>query len=115
MGATYFVNKCLGAARASELLLTARVIDAAEALRIGLISHSVGPEQLSDTALKIAGEIAECGPLATTQLVQSLRLEDSVPLEQALEREATMQAVSYASEEFKEGIAALREKRKPHF
>lgn len=115
MGATYFVKKCVGDARAAELLLTARVIDADEALRMGLISSSVAPEELRDIAVRTAAEIAECGPLATTQLVQSLRFIDSSPVEQALEREATMQALSYASEEFKEGISALREKRKPRF
>lgn len=114
MGATYFVPRIVGASAAAELLLTARVIDAPEALRLGLISKVVGSEDLMKEARVVANEVIACGPHATAQLVESLR-GDKKSLIKALEREAECQSVNYASAEFAEGVAALREKRSPRF
>jgi enoyl-CoA hydratase len=114
MGATYFLPRVVGAAVARELLLTGRVVEAGEALRIGLVSKVVPANDVLSAAVTIAKEILECGPLCTRQLLQSLRTPLHTPSE-ALQREALCQAVNYAGSEFAEGINAIREKRRAKF
>jgi enoyl-CoA hydratase len=114
MGATYFVPKVLGYARAQEFLLTARVIAAAEAVEFGLVSRVVPVGSTISAAREIAAEILSCGPESVSQLLVSLRGSDA-ELEAALEREATYQAENYAGAEFLEGVSALIEKRQPAF
>lgn len=113
MGATYFLPQILGRAVATELMVTGRMIDATEALRIGLVSRVVGGDVMND-ATSIAEEILECGPQTTRQLLETLR-KGSTSLEAALENEARCQSVNYASAEFKEGVTAVKEKRKARF
>jgi enoyl-CoA hydratase len=112
MGATYLLREVVGAGAASLLLLTGRVIESNEALRIGLVS------QISDDPLEIAIEISKeiesCGPLATKQLLLSLR-EPPSNLKDALAREAKAQSVNYGSSEFLEGVNATKEKRRPNW
>ena len=99
---------------AAELLVTGRVIDASEGLRIGLLSRVVPMTAVVEEAMKIAVEISECGPQAVRQVLESMRL--GVPtLDAALAREALCQSVSYQSAEFKEGVRAAIEKRKAKF
>lgn len=113
MGATYFLPRILGYAKASELLLTGRVVDAAEALRIGLLSKVVKSDVV-DEAKALALEISESGPESVRQLLQTLRAGPT-SLEATLEREALCQSINYKSSEFKEGVRATIEKRKPKF
>jgi enoyl-CoA hydratase len=114
MGATYFLPQVMGYARAAEFMLTARVVDAAEALRVGLVSRIVSDAVLMDEAKNLAQEICNCGPEAVTQLLETLRT-GTLGLDQSLKREASVQAVNYAGAEFKEGLSSVIEKRKPRF
>lgn len=114
MGGTYFVPRVLGPGMATELLITARVIGAEEALRIGLVSKVCPKDGLLAEARSVAAEVLGCGPVATQQLLETLR-GDASHLEQALAREAVCQSVNYASAEFAEGLAAIKEKRSPSF
>jgi enoyl-CoA hydratase len=114
MGATYFVPRIVGPSVATELLVTARVIDAPEALRIGIVSKLCDQDTIMNEARAIAAEITACGPEATGQLLQTMRGE-LAELTMALEREAFCQSINYASAEFGEGVAAVREKRSPNF
>lgn len=114
MGATYFLPRILGPAMAAELMFTGRVIDASRAGELGLVTHIVPGERVITAAEELAAEICGAGPLAIRDLVETLR-GDARELYAALEREASAQARSYASEEFKEGLRAAREKRPPHF
>lgn len=115
MGASFFVPRALGYAAASELLLTARVIGAEEALRYGLVSRTFKKEELLSGAEQIAAEIAACGPEASRQLLETLRSDNCSNLQSALEREALCQSVNYASCEFAEGLKAVQQKRSPKF
>lgn len=110
MGATYFVPRVIGDARARELLLTGKVISASEALNIGLISKIVASEKLAEETGLIVQELLKCGPEASRQLVVSLR-GPKAELAAALDREAECQSVNYAGAEFKEGLQAVAEKR----
>ncbi|RMG41511.1 MAG: enoyl-CoA hydratase/isomerase family protein [Candidatus Dadabacteria bacterium] len=114
MGATYFLPRIIGQAQASELMMTGRVIDSAVALKCGLVSRVVAVEDVIEESMKVAREIASCGPLSVRQLTRSLR-GDPEELERALKREAECQAENYASAEFKEGVRAAIEKRAPSF
>lgn len=114
MGATYFLPRVLGYAKAAELQLTGRVIDAQEALRLGLVSQIVPVDQVLGAAEKVAEEILSSGPQSVRMLLESLR-QGAGDLTSALAREAQCQSVNYASLEFKEGVTATMEKRKPTF
>lgn len=109
MGATYLLSAVVGQAKASELLLTGRLIDAAEAFAIGLVSAIVPHEEITARALKIAEEIASASPETIRQLLPALRTPAQT-LEDALSREAMAQAVSYASVEFGSRLSRARTK-----
>lgn len=112
MGATYFLPQVIGIAKATELLLTGRIVLADEALRLGLVSEVCESTAILDRAKGIANEIMQCGKEATRQLLESLRMPQA-SMQQALEREALCQSIDYASAEFKEGVQATIEKRQP--
>ena len=114
MGATFLVPRIVGQSVATELLLTARIVDAAEGLRLGLVSQVVGRESLQAEAEKIASEILACGPESVTQLLETMRA-DMAKLPAALAREALCQSLNYGGSEFAEGISAITEKRSPRF
>ncbi len=114
MGATFFLPMIMGQARASEFMLTARVITAQEAANIGIVSRVVAESELMNEAKGIAKDIVACGPQAVRQLLETLRMNQS-ELDNALKREASIQAVNYASPEFAEGVKAIMEKRAPKF
>lgn len=114
MAGTWFLPKVIGEACARELLLTGRLITADEAHEIKLISKMVPEGESVAEAIKIGEEICTSGPLATQQLLRTLRLGHT-SFEKALQHEADCQAINYASDEFKEGIRAVREKRKANF
>lgn len=114
MGGTYFLPKVLGPAAAAEFMLCAKVIDAAEAHRIQLVSNVYKADQLLRAAEELAFSIASCGPESTKQLVESLR-SGTTSLNSALEREAACQSINYCSPEFKEGVRAAIEKRPAKF
>ena len=114
MGATYFVPRIVGPSIATELLLTARVITADEAHRIGIVSRVCASADVLTEAQSIASEILTCGPDATSQLLITMR-GDTAELTEALKREASCQSINYASAEFAEGVASVKEKRSPNF
>jgi len=114
MGATYLVPRIIGRSAATELLLTGRVVDAHEALRLGLVSSVVEPSQLTASTDRIVQELLSCGPESSAQLLETMRA-DLTELKTALEREALCQSINYGSAEFTEGVAALKEKRPPVF
>lgn len=114
MGATFLLSEIVGHAKATELLLTAKLISADEALEIGLVSSLTESGDLASKALEIATQITSCGKLATNTLLKNLRSKPQ-NLNDALSREANAQSQNYASKEFYEGVIALKEKRKPNF
>ena len=98
---------------AADLLLTGRVVGAEEAVRLGLVS-SVSDCALT-SALQLAGQITQSGPVSVRTLVQTLRRKQEVGLEDAYLTEATAQSVCYPTADLHEGVKALQEKRNPKF
>jgi enoyl-CoA hydratase/carnithine racemase len=114
-GATVKLIQQIGYVHAMELLLTGRLIDATAAARLGLVNHVVPAEGLMPWALETAELIAANSPAA----VQAVKRQISATIaEHALTREALEQELGdrvRASADFKEGIAAFREKRPPQY
>src|SRR5215475_4663110 len=107
-----FLIANIGEKRARDLLLTARIFGAEEALTLGLVNEIVAPEKLMQRALELAGQLLENSPAS---LRATKRLLSSYTREQ-LDRQVTQAVASNAairqSADFKEGITAFLEKRK---
>lgn len=102
-------------ALAAEMLLTGRGIDAATALRIGLVSRVVAAEDLMPTACEIAAAIAANAPLAVERTLALLRRRDSLSLAEGLDQERAGFRDLIATRDAAEGIAAFAAGRKPDF
>lgn len=108
-----FVLRQIGEKAARDLLLTGRVIDAAEALRIGLITEIVPGDKLLDRARELAAQLIENSP---TSLAYTKRLLSDIfraRVEQDLELATEENARIRSTADFREGLAAFLEKRKP--
>jgi len=114
MAATWNLPRLLGPALAADLLYTGRLLDADEALRLGLVSRVAG-DDFDAVVAAMAGEIAANGPVALRLLKESLRGTFDRTIEEAIAREASAQAETFTTEDAKEGIAAMIEKRAPRF
>lgn len=114
-GATWTLPRLVGAARAAEILLVGDPVTAAEALRIGLVSRVVPPEDLAAEAAGLAARLAAGAPLATTLTKRLLRAAADHDLDAALAAEASAQGQAGSSLDHAEGLAAFIEKRVPRF
>jgi 2-(1,2-epoxy-1,2-dihydrophenyl)acetyl-CoA isomerase len=115
MGATHFLVRRVGEARARALALTGRAIGADEAESIGLIAECVDDARLAARAMEIAGELAG-GPREAFIGVRNLMSSAArSSLSDQLEAEAATQARLGDSADFLEGVMAFREKRAPRF
>ena len=115
IGGTQRLPRAVGKAKAMDMVLTARMMDAAEAERAGLVSRVVAADKLMDEALAAAAKIASLSPLAVMmnkELVQAA-YETTLTTGVALERRLFHSL--FAFEDQKEGMAAFVEKRKPDF
>jgi enoyl-CoA hydratase/carnithine racemase len=114
-GGTYFLPRVVGLAKAAELIWTGEIIDAQEALRLGLVSAVHPPEELLPAAYTLAGKIAAGPPIAIRLAKRSLYHNLDCDLRQALEFETFAQNICYETEDAREGIRAFVEKRPPTF
>jgi len=115
MGATYFLPRLLGTARAAELLFTGRIIDADEALQLGMLNRVVASDQLGAAVETLAAEIAAAGPIAVRMSKRALYRGTEHTLDEMLELEALQQGITFKTEDVREGIRAVMEKRTPEF
>jgi len=115
IGISYTLPRLVGASRAHDLILTARVIDAAEAERIGLVNRVVPPEELETTAEALAREIAGRAPLPVRHVKALVDRAGSEPLEAVMAGERDAQVECLGSDDHKEAVAAFVERREPRF
>jgi enoyl-CoA hydratase/carnithine racemase len=115
MGGTHLLPEVVGEAHAKDLLLTGRVVDADEALRIGLVSRVHPDASFLDEVLATAHEVAATAPIATRLTTLALRDGGHADLESALQWEAMAQPITLATADLQEGIAASKERRSPRF
>src|SRR5919108_959544 len=114
-GATVKLTQQIGYVHAMELLLTARLVDANEAARIGLVNRVVPADRLMPWALETAETIAANSPTAVQAVKQQI---SSTIADHAISREALEQALGdrvRRSEDFTEGVRAFLEKRNPRY
>jgi len=114
-GGTQRLTRAIGKARAMDLILTGRTIDAVAAERMGLVSRVVAPADTLATALDLAVRIAGQAPVAVLAAKESIKLADELPLSAGLQHERQAFYLLFASEDQGEGMAAFVEKRRPHW
>ena len=114
-GATQRLPRLIGMGRARHLILTGEIIDAKQALEIGLVTAVTPPGQLQVRARELAKKVLRQGPLAARLAKLALNASARVDMDSGLLIETLAQAICYASEDKLEGTAAFLEKRKPKF
>jgi enoyl-CoA hydratase/carnithine racemase len=115
MAISYMLPRLVGVARASELLLTGRLVDGAEAERLGILNRAVPAADVLAQAMAIARDIAAAAPLAVRATKQAIRRGLELDARAAARHEAFAQAATLATDDAREGIAALLAKRAPVF
>ena len=115
MAGTWLLPQVVGPAHARDLLLTGRVVDADEALRLGMVSRVVEPDGFLDDVLDTAAGIASTAPIAARLTKIALADGGHADFESALQWEALAQPVTLATADLQEGIAAARDKRPAQF
>jgi methylglutaconyl-CoA hydratase len=108
-----FLLRQVGEKIARDLLLTGRIFDAAEALKLGLINEIVPPEKLLDRARELAVQLAENSPLSLYYTKRLLTDHARADLDTQMEAAVRENAGIRESADFREGVTSFLEKRKP--
>jgi 2-(1,2-epoxy-1,2-dihydrophenyl)acetyl-CoA isomerase len=114
-GGTWLLPRIVGPQRAKELSLSGRIIEAEEALAIGLVLEVVDAEGLETRVTEIAASFAAGAPVAQRFTKLGLDRSGDMSFEEALAVEGQSQAVCFGTEDVHEGLAAFLEKRPPGF
>jgi len=114
-GASALLRELVGPAKALELLFLGDLIDAEEALRLGLVNRVVPAGALAATTNEVAERLARGPTLAYAFAKQAVHEAAHLSFESLLDLEARNQKIVGRSEDVREGIRAFREKRKPEF
>ena len=115
MAISYLLPRLIGVARANELLFTGRLVDGAEAERLGILNRAVPADAVLDEALALARTIAGNAPLAVRATKRAIQRGLDLQVRDAARLEAYAQAESVNTSDAREGIAALLAKRPPTF
>ena len=114
-GGTQRLTRAIGKAKAMDMILTGRMMDATEAERAGLVSRIVPLDQLFDESLKMAQTIARYGRISTMMAKESVNVAFEQSLAAGLQFERRAFHSLFATADQKEGMAAFIEKRKAEF
>ena len=114
-GGTWFLPRLVGPSRALEMLMTGRMVDAAEALSIGLADRVVPAAELAAETEKLANAIASGPPLAIDAIKRALRRSPTNELRAQIDLESEHQLAAFRSRDAAEGMAAFFEKRAAAF
>jgi enoyl-CoA hydratase/carnithine racemase len=115
MAISYLLPRLIGVARASELLLTGRLIDGGEAAQLGILNRAVAADDVLGEATALARTIADNAPLAVRATKRAIQRGLGLQIRDAARLEAFAQAETVATDDAREGIAALLAKRPPSF
>ena len=116
LGSTRILAQLVGLGNATEMSLTGRMVPADEALRMGLVTQVTAPEDLLDTAITKAREIAD-NPSNAVMLTKELLRKNSMEsdLEAVMERESVRDQIARKHPNHAEAVSAFLEKRPPQF
>jgi enoyl-CoA hydratase len=114
-GGTQRLTRLVGKAKAMEMCLSGRMMDAAEAERSGLVSRVLPAEQLMDEAMKLADRVASMSAPVVLMVKESVNRAYETTLGEGLRFERRLFHAAFATEDQKEGMAAFVEKRQPDF
>jgi enoyl-CoA hydratase/carnithine racemase len=115
-GSSWVLPRLIGWGKTLELAFTARTFSAKEALEMGLVSHVVPDGELIAKAREIANEIAEnCSPVAVAEIKREVYQHMATDLPAAIKDSVATFDALYKTEDFKEGIRAMMQKRAPKF
>lgn len=114
-GSLFHLPRLVGPAKAKELIFTAKMVDAEEAERIGLINKAVPADELDNEVNTLAKQLA-AGPTVAYGIAKKIINKGlNMDLSSVLESEAFGQTIASTTEDAKEGVIAFLEKRKPEF
>jgi enoyl-CoA hydratase len=114
-GGTQRLTRAVGKSKAMDMVLTGRMMDAAEAERANLVSRIFPADQLIDEALKIAAKIAELSTVAVVAAKQSVDRAFETTLAEGVRAERQLFLALFGTEDQREGMAAFAEKRAASF
>ena len=115
MAISYLLPRLVGLAKANELLFTGRLFNGRDAFEMGLVNYALPASEVMTKAMALAEEIAASAPAAVRMMKQSVHLGlDWNPVKAAI-HEAHCQSRTFETDDAKEGISALLEKRQPDF
>ncbi len=114
-GGTQRLTRLINSGRAAEMILTGDIIDANEALRIGLVNKIFSAEELMTKTVEIAEKISSKGQIAVQMALRAIVSCDDITETEGQNIESSLFAVCCGTEDFKEGSSAFLEKRKPNF
>lgn len=114
-GSNVYLPRMIGSCRAMEILLTAGNISARTLCDWGFLNKVVSRDELMRTAMEMAGRIAANGPRAVQGIIRCFRETRDMTYTDAFARELEIGLPIFAGDDAREGIRALKEKRKPNF
>lgn len=114
-GGTQLLTRKAGTARAKDMIFRGRLIDARQALEIGLVAEVCDRSELDDRALEVARDICRSSPIAVRQAKRSIDGAPGMPIEDGIELEHRAWQVVIESDDRAEGIGAFIDKRDPNW
>lgn len=114
-GGTYFLPRLVTPNKACEMFFLGESMDAAEALRLGIVNRVVAPEELETATLLLAERLRAAPPIALAAAKHAVYMSEAADLEEMLRYETEAQLRCFESEDGHEGVRAFLEKREPKF
>jgi 2-oxoglutaroyl-CoA hydrolase len=114
-GGTQRLARMIGLGRAKDVIMRGRRIGAEEARELGLVTEVVPPDELDAAVERLIGELAELSPLALATAKRVLNVAYDAPLHVGLDVEGYAYGMLRSTHDFREGVEAFGEKRKPQF